>query len=128
MADMATWHLFYSTLQVVSKKKLDMASQEEYHERLSQKFDKIERERRSKEEEAAASSAPAQSDDDAALGGRILLVTHVNTFLYAACFFIQVGTLPVRFNESTKDLSLCDKMGVYIGALNIQLVLCLLHL
>ena len=85
-------------VQVVSKKKLDMASQEEYHERLSQKFDKIERERRSKEE-AAASGAPAQSDDDAALGGRILLVTHVNTFLYAACFFIQVGTLPVRERE-----------------------------
>ena len=84
---------------MVSKKKLDMASQEEYHERLSQKFDKIERERRSKEGEAAASSAPAQSDD-AALGGRILLVTHVNTFLYAACFFIQVGTLPVRYSMS----------------------------
>ena len=90
---------------MVSKKKLDMASQEEYHERLSQKFDKIERERRSKEEEAA-SSAPAQSDDDAnaALGGRILLVTHVNTFLYAACFFIQVGTLPVRDSMSRQKM------------------------
>ena len=89
---------------MVSKKKLDMASQEEYHERLSQKFDKIERERRSKEEEAA-SSAPAQSDDDnAALGGRILLVTHVNTFLYAACFFIQVGTLPVRDSMSRQKI------------------------
>ena len=89
---------------MVSKKKLDMASQEEYHERLSQKFDKIERERRSKEE--AASGAPAQSgDDDAgALGGRILLVTHVNTFLYAACFFIQVGTLPVRDSMSRQKM------------------------
>ena len=26
----------------------------------------------------------------------IFLVTHFNVFLYAACFFIQVGTLPVR--------------------------------
>jgi len=93
-------------IQVVSKKKLDMASQEEYHERLSQKFDKIERERRSKEEEAA-SSAPAQSDDDnAALGGRILLVTHVNTFLYAACFFIQVGTLPYLTKKLGADATI----------------------
>ena len=91
-------------MQVVSKKKLDMASQEEYHERLSQKFDKIERERRSKEEEVA-SGAPAQCDgDNAALGGRILLVTHVNTFLYAACFFIQVGTLPVRDSMSRQKM------------------------
>ena len=26
----------------------------------------------------------------------IFLVTHFNVFLYATCFFIQVGTLPVR--------------------------------
>ena len=41
-------------LQVVTKKKLDMASQEKYHEKLSEKFDKIERERKSKEAAAAA--------------------------------------------------------------------------
>ena len=80
----------------MSKKKLDMASQEEYHERLSEKFDKIEREKKSKE-----AAAHGQKDDGTltAAGGRILLVTHVNTFLYAACFFIQVGTLPVSSNE-----------------------------
>ena len=79
----------------MSKKKLDMASQEEYHERLSEKFDKIEREKKSKE-----AAAHGQKDDGSltAAGGRILLVTHVNTFLYAACFFIQVGTLPVSSN------------------------------
>ena len=76
----------------MSKKKLDMASQDEYHERLSEKFDRIERERRSKE---AAAHVQKGDGIDTAAGGRILLVTHVNTFLYAACFFIQVGTLPV---------------------------------
>ena len=117
---------FTPHLQVVSKKKLDMASQEEYHERLSQKFDKIERERRSKEEEAA-SSAPAQSDDDnAALGGRILLVTHVNTFLYAACFFIQVGTLPVR--DSMSRQKILGGVAKYGCKKIFQLVLFALHL
>ena len=81
-----------SPLQVVSKKKLDMAAQEDYHERLSEKFDKIERERKGKEATAAEAGGGGL---ETAAGGRILLVTHVNTFLYAACFFIQVGTLPV---------------------------------
>ena len=83
---------------MVSKKKLDMASQEKYPEKLSEKFDKIERERKSKE---AAAAAQGEREDGSygAAGGRILLVTHVNTFLYAACFFIQVGTLPVRERE-----------------------------
>ena len=88
--------------QVVSKKKLNMAAQEDYHERLSEKFDKIERERKNKE----ATAAHVQNEDTAA-GGRILLVTHVNTFLYAACFFIQVGTLPVSSVKYLQKMRHC---------------------
>jgi len=88
-------------IQVVSKKKLNMAAQEEYHERLSEKFDKIERERKNKE----ATAAHVQNWDTAA-GGRILLVTHVNTFLYAACFFIQVGTLPYLTKKLGADATI----------------------
>lgn len=34
----------------------------------------------------------------------ILLLTHFNIFLYAACFFIQVGTLPVSIVKHIESL------------------------
>jgi hypothetical protein len=30
---------------------------------------------------------------------RVILSTHFNIFLYATCFWIQIGTLPVRLNS-----------------------------
>ncbi len=45
----------------------------------------------------------AGADVDVANKNVIFFVTHFNVFLYATCFFIQVGTMPVM-NFFTFDL------------------------
>lgn len=66
-------------IRVISKKKVRADVQT--FDRLKKKFDDI---------------APKPDEDVSRFSmATVVAVTHVNTFLYAACFFIQVGTLPV---------------------------------
>lgn len=100
--------LYYSTLtapekseggpsvRVISKKGRVIAEPGTY-DKIQAKFAKIEHERLGKESGAGSVSAASMSTataTDQRQRRTILLVTHVNTFLYATCFWIQVGTLP----------------------------------
>ena len=89
--------VYYKTLQgkersdniaVISKGKLKNDPNQQ--KVLKEKFDKIAKSR--------AANGDAKVDDQASEASkkRIIWITHINVFLYASCFFIQVGTLPVR--------------------------------
>lgn len=71
-------------VQVISKKRMTGMD----YNKLEEKFSKIERDRLEK-----AAAVPERKKTT------ILLVTHFNVFLYATCFFIQTGTLPVSLGE-----------------------------
>lgn len=63
-------------IRVISKRKLK--DNPDHHKILKDKFDQIEK-----------------KDVVVPVDKTLVFITHVNVFLYAACFFIQVGTLPV---------------------------------
>lgn len=84
-------------IQVVSKRVLK--SDPKHYEELEKKFEAIEAKRIAKEEsekkKCTVDSIPI-SPDVWNRRNTIFFVTHLNVFLYATCFFIQVGTLPVN--------------------------------
>merc|ERR1712012_1436606 len=91
-------------INIVSKKKLSQTP--ENYAKLREKFQRIEESRLAKEEADKAEEERAQSEkevmhsknpEDSAAetkSKRIVLITHFNVFLYAACYWIQSGTLP----------------------------------
>ena len=81
-------------IQVVSKRALK--SDPKNYEELEKKFERIESLRKAKEQNDIKSEALPISPEIWENRSRIFFVTHFNVFLYATCFFIQVGTLPVR--------------------------------
>jgi hypothetical protein len=78
-------------IEVVSKKPINMSASasDDYHGKLREKFERIDNERVGREERREKANRDANVP-------MIMMVTHFNTFMYAACFFIQVGTMPVR--------------------------------
>ena len=66
-------------VRVVSRRPLKADPRN--HARIKAKFDLIGDEK-------------SESGDDNSINGVVSIVVHVNIFLYAACFFIQTGTLP----------------------------------
>merc|ERR1712156_914295 len=117
-------------INVVSKKKLSQTP--ENYAKLREKFQRIEESRLAKEE-ADKAEERAQSEkefmhsrnpEDSAAetrNKRIVLITHFNVFLYAACYWIQSGTLPyltkslgadpVIFGRLKTVFSLCQLIG-----------------
>lgn len=72
-------------IQVVSKRGAFKATPDAYKE-LEKRFERIEK--KQNQEEIRVSPEVWQKR------GTIFAVTHFNVFLYATCFFIQVGTMP----------------------------------
>jgi len=68
---------------VISKHRLK--SDQETHKKLSERIQKWE-ERAKKH---------LNKTDEKSLSPVVTAVTHLNVFLYATCYFIQSGTLPV---------------------------------
>ena len=90
-------------IQIVSKNKLK-PDPRQYAE-LEKKFERIEAKRKEKEAQKEAFEAGKLEIDALPISPEIwsqrsliFFVTHFNVFLYAMCFFIQVGTLPVSFH------------------------------
>jgi len=118
-------------INVVSKKKLSHTP--ENYAKLREKFQRIEESRLAKEAAGQVAEAKAEegkeemfsgkSEDSASEGRskRIVLITHFNVFLYAACYWIQSGTLPyltkslgadpVIFGRLKTVFSLCQLVG-----------------
>ena len=83
-------------ITVVSKRGLK--SDPKHFAELEKKFERIEAKRLQKEEDEAKGvtyDALPVSPEIWERRNVIFFVTHFNVFLYATCFFIQVGTLPV---------------------------------
>ena len=78
-------------ITVVSKKKV-LNSQENF-EFLQDKFDKIEHLRLAKEKEIAEREAQ-ETGLLREQKTKVTYITHINIFLYSACYWIQSGTLP----------------------------------
>ena len=73
-------------IQVVSKRKVKKGNEKEQEKVIREKLKRI------KEREGTnGTPRPPLSNNNS---GRILFVTHLNIFLYAACYFIQVNTMP----------------------------------
>ena len=90
-------------IQVVSRRGLKPDPNN--HAELEKRFARIEAKRLAKEEndrlgvhEEALPVAPELWERR----NVIFMVTHFNVFLYATCFFIQVGTLPVSTSNLAK--------------------------
>ena len=66
---------------------------------FSEKFERIESQRILKEAELASEEEEARRTSDEGRNKLVLLVTHFNVFMYATCFFIQTGTLPVSSKQ-----------------------------
>ena len=84
-------------IQVVSKRGLK--NDPKQYEELEKRFERIEAKRKQNEGGENGTTkvdALCCSPDIWERRNSIFLVTHINVFLYATCFFIQVGTLPVR--------------------------------
>jgi len=118
-------------INVVSKKKLSQTP--ENYAKLREKFQRIEESRLAKEaaDQGAEGKAEGEKEEmlsrkpaDSASEGRnkrIVLITHFNVFLYAACYWIQSGTLPyltkslgadpVIFGRLKTVFSLCQLVG-----------------
>merc|ERR1712025_760699 len=79
------------SISVISKHKIKETP--ENYALLRNKFKKIEDERLAKEQEIAELEKERESVK-AAENGKIILITHFNVFMYATCYWIQVGTLP----------------------------------
>ena len=82
-------------IQVVSKRALKNNAQ--IQEELEKKFERIEAKRKQQEENDVQTEALPISPEIWDRRNTIFFITHFNVFLYATCFFIQVGTLPVRY-------------------------------
>ena len=89
-------------IQVVSKRQLK--SDPKQYAELEKRFERIEAKRLQNEanDETDSSDVPYETlPIDLEIWDRrnvIFFVTHFNVFLYATCFFIQVGTMPVRYD------------------------------
>ena len=93
-------------IQVVSKRQLK--SDPKQYAELEKRFERIEAKRLQNEansqanDEIDSSEVPYETlPIDSEIWDRrsvIFFVTHFNIFLYATCFFIQVGTMPVRYD------------------------------
>lgn len=84
-----------SEITVVSKNKLKQTP--ENLAKLREKFKKIEKEKLEKDEafnKNLNDKMEKQNKANDIRNQRIILITHLNTFLYATCFFIQAGSLP----------------------------------
>jgi len=79
------------SISVISKHKIKETP--ENYALLRNKFKKIEDERLAKEQEIAELEKERESVK-AAENRKIILITHFNVFMYATCYWIQVGTLP----------------------------------
>ena len=92
-------------IQVVSKRQLK--SDPKQYAELEKRFERIEAKRLQNEakanDETDSSDVPYETlPIDLEIWDRrnvIFFVTHFNVFLYATCFFIQVGTMPVRYDK-----------------------------
>lgn len=98
---------FYTTLrsregrgadvQVISKRKL--RDNPENYDKMKAKFDAVVQNARARAQSDSGSEGQGVDLEDSGShphATRILWVTHFNVFLYATCFFIQVGTMPVK--------------------------------
>lgn len=84
-------------IKIVSKRNIKTTA--ESMAIIQEKFNKIEATRLEKEAlNKDTSRVPSNMDTN-----RILLITHINTFLYAACFFIQTGALPYLTKSLNPD-------------------------
>ena len=87
-------------ITVVSKRGLK--SDPKHYEELEKRFDRIEAKRKQNDVLNGNNTTTVESfhcsPEIWARRHTIFLVTHFNVFLYATCFFIQVGTLPVRYS------------------------------
>lgn len=82
-------------IQVVSKKGLK--SDPKHYAELEKRFERIEAKRLENEAKGVQIDRVPVSPEIWEKRNFIFFITHVNVFLYATCFFIQVGTLPVIF-------------------------------
>ena len=120
VADVTTYNKLNTNsdrpITVVSKRGLK--SDPKHYEELEKRFDRIEAKRKQNENDVKNGNNTTTvesfhcSPEIWAKRHTIFLVTHFNVFLYATCFFIQVGTLPVRYDTGAPNLSL------YWGALH----------
>jgi len=102
-------------LKLVSKRKVKTTPEGEAL--LAEKFARIEKKRKEKEKQDAEILKFGSGSEKK----RILVVTHFNVFMYAACFFIQTGTLPyltkklgadpVTFGTLSTVFSVCQLLG-----------------
>ena len=107
--DITTYQTFNKSsdkgMTVVSKRGLK--SDPKHYQELEKRFERIEAKRKLKEEMAKESDADLEalpvSPEIWERRNTIFFVTHFNVFLYATCFFIQVGTLPVSVNFCTQS-------------------------
>jgi hypothetical protein len=76
-------------IQVISRNKLK--SDPLNYAELEERFAKIAKAKQEKDQKEEVSV-------DVPNKNIIFFVTHFNVFLYATCFFIQVGTMPVKLN------------------------------
>ena len=86
-------------IQVVSKRGLK--SDPKVYEELEKKFERIEAKRKQQEAEQNEGLKTEKLHISPEIWDRrntIFFITHFNVFLYATCFFIQVGTMPVRLS------------------------------
>eukprot|EP00095_Tigriopus_kingsejongensis_P007254 maker-scaffold286_size222086-snap-gene-0.18 protein:Tk07254 transcript:maker-scaffold286_size222086-snap-gene-0.18-mRNA-1 annotation:"solute carrier family 22 member 18" len=72
-----------SDIQVISRQKL--RDQPENYDRMRSKFDDVVN---------RARQPPAAIVEPEPVPRRVIWITHLNVFLYATCFFIQVNTMP----------------------------------
>lgn len=95
-------------IQVVSKRGLK--SDPKVYEELEKKFERIEAKRKQQEAEQNEGLKTEKLHISPEIWDRrntIFFITHFNVFLYATCFFIQVGTMPVRLSLITLPYKTC---------------------
>lgn len=85
-------------IQVVSRRGLK--SDPKHYEELEKRFERIESKRKQKEDGLLTIDTVPIAPEVWQQRGLIFFVTHFNVFLYATCFFIQVGTLPVSIFDN----------------------------
>ena len=91
-------------IQVVSKRALK--SDAKQYAELEKRFERIEAKRLKNEAHDSDDTSNVNATSESlpispeiwSRRSVIFFVTHINVFLYATCFFIQVGTLPVSFS------------------------------
>ncbi|XP_023340071.1 solute carrier family 22 member 18 isoform X2 [Eurytemora carolleeae] len=104
-----------SGIQVVSKRKLIQTTETTAF--LKEKFSRLEAQRLEKEGKLSEVNKKLEEKKNK----QILVITHFNVFMYAACFFMQSGTLPyltkklgadpVTFGTLQTAFSVCQLLG-----------------